>query len=100
MATRTYRIFISSKISPRHSNIIIHDMLKDLGFSNPDGGVSDQTPIVRNMHRGIDESYFDVDFPSIDDNIDYTSMVESIKRYVGESSVQYQDITTEPPKDM
>jgi hypothetical protein len=98
MATKTFRIFISGKISPRHSNVIIHNMLTDLGYVI---GNDQTTPTIRNMHRGVDESYFDIDFLNIDNNIDYIAKVNEIKRYVIESSsVQYQDITNEPPKDM
>lgn len=90
MATKTFRIWVSGKISPRHSNIIIHNMLPDLGYNNSEA--------VRNMHRGVDESYFDIEFPNVDENIDYNAKVNAIKQYVLESSIQYQDITTEPPK--
>lgn len=104
MAIKTYRVYISGKIGTRHVNVILHDMLEDLGFASGGGaeGTSfdDQTPVVRNMHRGIDESYFDVDFPNADQNVDYIAKVESMKRYIVDNSVQYQDITTEPPKDM
>jgi hypothetical protein len=91
MATKTFRIWISGKISPRHSNIIIHDMLSDIGYKT-------EETAVRNMHRGVDESYFDIEFSNIDENIDYNAKVNAIKQYILESSVQYQDITTEPPK--
>jgi hypothetical protein len=91
MATKTFRIWVSGKISPRHSNIIIHDMLPDLGYNTEETS-------VRNMHRGVDESYFDIEFANIDENIDYIAKVNAIKQYVLESSIQYQDITTEPPK--
>jgi hypothetical protein len=93
MATKTFRIFISGKISPRHSNIIIHNMLTDLGYNTAE----EETSAVRNMHRGVDESYFDIEFANVDENIDYIAKVNAIKQYVLESSIQYQDITTEPP---
>jgi|SRR5215211_5953651 len=97
MTTKTFRIWISGKISPRHSNIIIHNMIPDLGYSTGDEQTT--TPIVRNMHREVDESYFDIEFPNVDENnIDYVAKVNTIKQYLLESSVQYQDITTEPPK--
>jgi hypothetical protein len=92
MATKIFRIFISGKISPRHSNILIHNMLPDLGYNTA------EETLVRNMHRGVDESYFDVEFHNIDENIDYNAKVNAIKQYISESSIQYQDITTEPPK--
>lgn len=102
MAIKTFRIWVSGKISPRHSNIILHQMLDDLGFAaTNEGTFSDQTSTIRNMHRENEEGYFDVDIPIVDEeNEDVIAKVEAIKRYVVENSVQYQDITNEPPKDM
>lgn len=74
-------------------------MLESLGFNATNGVSADQLPSVRNMHRGNEEAYFDVDIP-LENNNDPQSIVESMKRYIIENSVQYQDITTEPPKDM
>ncbi len=80
-------------MSSRHSNHILHKMLPDLGFTE----INDKTPTVRNMHRGDEEAYFDVDIPD-NNNRDFDGIVETIRRYIVETSVQYEDITTEPPK--
>ena len=93
---KTYRIYFSGQMSSRHSNNILHQMLPTLGFSAENGTGSDQIPAIRNMHRGNEESYFDVDIPSND--TDAESIIDSIRRYVLDSSVQYEDITTEQPK--
>jgi hypothetical protein len=49
------------------------------------------------MHRGNEEAYFDIDIPD-NNNRDFDGIVETIKRYIVENTVQYEDITTEPPK--
>ena len=79
-------------MSSRHSNQILHQMLPDIGFTDVD---DERRPIIRNMHRGNEEAYFDVE---ITNENDAASIVESIKRYIVENTVQYEDITTEPPK--
>jgi len=102
MTKKTYRIYISGKVSPRHSHLILHKMLEDLGLVNStaEGTVnSDQTPSIRNMHRENEEAYFDVDIYN-NENDDAASIVDSMKRYILENSVQYEDITDQPPKDM
>ena len=66
-------------------------MLEDLGL------VAAEQVSIRNMHRGNDEGYFDVDI--YNDN-DAASIVDSMKRYIIENSVQYEDITDHPPKKM
>jgi hypothetical protein len=92
MVTKIFRVYISGKISPRLSNMILHKMLEELGYTIG----NDQTPTIRNMHRGNEEAYFDVDIPTEDT----LSIMELIKNYIVVNSVQYDDITTEPPKDM
>jgi hypothetical protein len=92
---KTYRVYISGKISPRHSQIILHNMVKDLGLVN--NVEVEQTPSVRNMHRGNEEGYFDVDI--YNDN-DAASIVDSMKRYIIENAVQYEDITNNPPRNL
>jgi hypothetical protein len=94
MTTKIYRIYVSGKMSSRHSNHILHKMLPDLGFTEP----NDKTPTIRNMHRGNEEAYFDIDIPD-NDNRDLDGLVDTIRRYLIETSVQYEDITTEPPKN-
>lgn len=97
MTTKTFRVYISGKISPRLSRLILHDMLESLGYSTANGsGGSEDIPSIRNMHRGNEEAYFDIDIPMNDP----TSIMELIKNYIVVNSVQYDDITTEPPKDM
>lgn len=95
---KTYRVYISGKISARHSQLILHKMLGDLGFggeaANGTTGSNDTIPNIRNMHRGNEEGYFDVDI--YNDN-DAASIVDSMKRYIVENSVQYEDITDQPP---
>lgn len=93
MTIKIYRIYFSGKMSSRHSNLILHKMLPDLGFTDVDD--DERTPSIRNMHRGNEEAYFDVE---ITNENDAASIVESIKRYIVENTVQYEDITTEPPK--
>ena len=101
MAIKTYRVYFSGKMSSRHSNYILHRMLEAIGFSGGEesGTGSDRIPTVRNLHRGNEETYFDVDIP-VDNLIgqDPESILDSIRRYVIDNSVQYDDITTEPPK--
>lgn len=102
MAIKTYRIYVSGKISSRHSNLILHQMLDSMGFSAANGVSADQIPSIRNMHRENEQAYFDVDIPTseFENNNDPISIVESMKRYILENAVQYEDITTQPPKDM
>ena len=103
MAIKTYRVYFSGKMSSRHSNYILHRMLGAIGFGSgggeESGTGSDKIPTVRNVHRGNEETYFDVDIP-VDNAIgqDPESILDSIIRYVRDNSVQYDDITTEPPK--
>ena len=92
---KTYRVYFSGKMSSRHSNYILHRMLGTLGFNAENGTGSDQIPAIRNVHRGNEETYFDVDIPK---DQDAESIIDSIRRYVIDNSVQYEDITTEPPK--
>jgi hypothetical protein len=70
-------------------------MLVSLGFSEENGTGSDQIPSIRNVHRGNEETYFDVDIPN--DN-DAESIIDSMRRYIIDNSASYEDITTEPPK--
>jgi hypothetical protein len=93
MTIKTYRVYFSGKMSSRHSNHILHKMLPDLGFTD----INEHTPTIRNMHRGNEEAYFDIDIPD-NNNRDFDGIVETIKRYIVENTVQYDDITTEPPK--
>ena len=96
--TKTYRMYISGKTSSRHSNYILHRMLESLGFNAENGtGGSDQIPSIRNVHRGHEETYFDVDIPN-DENAE--SIIDSMRRYIIDNAVSYDDITTEPPKDL
>lgn len=99
MTIRTYRVYYSGKMSSRLSNLILHKMLVNIGFSAENGTGSDRIPSIRNMHRGEEEAYFDVDIP-IDNAIGQNpeSIIDSIRRYIIDNSVQYEDITTEPPK--
>jgi hypothetical protein len=92
---KTYRIYISGKIGPRHSQIILHNMVKELGLVNT--VAKEQTPSIRNMHRGNEEGYFDVDI--YNDN-DAASIVDSMKRWIIENAVQYEDITNNPPRNL
>jgi hypothetical protein len=96
---KTYRVYISGKISPRHSQLILHNMLGDLGLvNNNNNNTTENTSIsIRNMHRGIEEGYFDVDI--YNDN-DAASIVDSMKRYIIENAVQYEDITNNPPRNL
>jgi hypothetical protein len=73
---KTYRIYISGKIGPRHSQLILHNMLKDLGLDNISEQVGNEIPTIRNMHRGNEEGYFDVDIYN-DNNA--ASIVDSMK---------------------
>jgi hypothetical protein len=92
---KTYRIYISGKIGPRHSQIILHNMVKELGLVNT--VAKEQNPSIRNMHRGNEEGYFDVDI--YNDN-DAASIVDSMKRWIIENAVQYEDITNNPPRNL
>jgi hypothetical protein len=94
---KTYRIYISGKIGPRHSQLILHNMLKDLGLDNISEQVGNEIPTIRNMHRGNEEGYFDVDIYN-DNNA--ASIVDSMKMYIIENAVQYEDITNNPPTNM
>ena len=67
-------------------------MLEDLGLVG--NSAAEPQVSIRNMHRGNDEGYFDVDI--YNDN-DAASIVDSMKRYIIENSVQYEDITDQPP---
>jgi hypothetical protein len=72
-------------------------MLESLGFGPnvENGTANDQIPTIRNVHRGNEETYFDVDIPN-DDNAQ--SIIESMRGYILGIAVSYEDITTEPPK--
>jgi hypothetical protein len=94
---KTYRIYISGKIGPRHSQLILHNMVRDLGLDNTETVAKEQTPSIRNMHRGNEEGYFDVDI--YNDN-DAASIVDSMKRWIIENAVQYEDITNNPPRNL
>lgn len=96
--TKKYRIYISGKTSSRNTNYILHNMLPSLGYSAENGTGSDQIPAIHNLHRGNEETYFDVDIHNNDDNA--LSIIEAMKRYILENSiVSHEDITTEPPKN-
>lgn len=68
-------------------------MLGDLGYVVG----NDKTPTIRNMHRGDEEGYFDVDIPDVENA---ASIVDSMKRYIVENSAQYEDITDHPPRKL
>ena len=97
---KTFRVYISGKISSRTSQTILHNMMEDLGLTTKSEqfrNMEDQIPTVRNMHREDDHAYFDVNIPNESDAL---SIVDSIKRYIIENSVQYEDITDQPPKNL
>lgn len=97
---KTFRVYISGKISSRTSQTILHNMMEDLGLTTKSEqfrNMEDQIPTVRNMHREDDYAYFDVNIPNESDAL---SIVDSIKRYIIENSVQYEDITDQPPKNL
>ena len=92
---KKYRMYISGKTSSRHTNSILHQMLPNLGFSEENGTGSDQIPSIRNIHRDAEETYFDVEIHD-DDNAE--SIIDSMRRYLIDNAVTYEDTTTEPPK--
>lgn len=89
-------------MSSRLSNMILHQMLQDLdlenGIQGPNGDLPG--PNIRNMHRGDEEAYFDIDFTVSDDPLDNSAimMVDAIKKWIVDNSVQFEDITTTAPK--